>query len=198
MPSAMQALELGTREVHARVEARLRPHLEHVAATAAHTRVLAVLLGVHEPLDARLRPWSATVPDWAPPDRPALLRADLAAAGWSAERIGAVPRCAPAGLPDVRSLPEALGASYVVEGSALGGLLVSRWLRDNLGLRPDQLRFYLGDGEPARRRFRAFGGCVERVVDGPGAVAAAVDAARRTFDAFERWFARHVPPVSVG
>jgi len=76
----------------------------------------------------------------------------------------------------------AWGSLYVLEGSALGGQVITRSLAE-AGLHPHNGTAYFhgwGDATPARwREFRAV---LEAQLAGPGAVDDACEAARGTFD----------------
>ncbi|CAM2781098.1 biliverdin-producing heme oxygenase [Rariglobus hedericola] len=60
-----------------------------------------------------------------------LLISDLHHAGFDDAGIAALPRCTQ--LPPADTLPEVLGALYVIEGSTLGGQMISRHLEKQFG-----------------------------------------------------------------
>ncbi len=61
-----------------------------------------------------------------------LLLQDLQALGVSEAELKSAPQCAD--LPELRDFAAALGCLYVLEGATLGGQIISRLLRQNLGL----------------------------------------------------------------
>lgn len=98
------------------------------------------------------------------------------------------------GLPVTDDLPklphpaEAIGALYVIEGSTLGGQIISRMLRDSLGICPEcGGAFFSGYGEENGAMWRAFCEAVEAWAKEHGDVEKMVMGARKTFGAMEAW-----------
>ena len=84
-----------------------------------------------------------------------LIEQDLLFLGVSAEQIAALPLCA--GLAVSTSFASTLGAAYVLEGSTLGGQILSRHFAESLGLRSDTGAAYLnGYREETGRMWREF------------------------------------------
>lgn len=115
-----------------------------------------------------------------PPARTQALRADLAA-------LGAAPD-APAQLALATSRAAAFGCAYVMEGSTLGGVVLARAVEASLAGAPT--RYLRLRGERTAASWRGF---VERLGlfdRGASAAerAAAVEAARATFDAYTAAF----------
>ncbi len=79
--------------------------------------------------------------------RAPLLRADLVALGLSP--------AAPLTLPAVPCLPAALGALYVLEGSALGGKVILRALIERFGPRLSGATAFFGNDGPLWPAFKA-------------------------------------------
>ncbi|UYL09417.1 biliverdin-producing heme oxygenase [Bdellovibrio sp. SKB1291214] len=59
-------------------------------------------------------------------------------------------------LPSIDSLPAIAGALYVIEGSSLGGQVISKHLHENLKLEPEQIRFFGGYGPQTGKRWQEF------------------------------------------
>ncbi|WP_162910461.1 biliverdin-producing heme oxygenase [Hymenobacter oligotrophus] len=87
---------------------------------AIAARFLAKLYGFLRPYEARLRQ-HAFSPAWQPErrQRAHLIEQDLPAAAH-------LPECAD--MPELRTWPQLLGALYVLEGSTLGGQVITRQL----------------------------------------------------------------------
>jgi heme oxygenase len=65
------------------------------------------------------------------------------------------------GIPDVSSLPKAFGSLYVIEGSTLGGAVISRHLNQHLGLTPENGgSFYASYGQQVGPMWKQFGEAV--------------------------------------
>jgi heme oxygenase len=116
-----------------------------------------------------------------------LLRQDLRSLELSDTEIGSLPVC-PDG-PPAETFSRALGTMYVVEGSTLGGQVITRHLGRTLGFRPDSgCAFFASYGDqvgPMWQEFRRFlvdhGGSHEYEI-----VAAAAEA----FECLTRWMSR--------
>ncbi len=143
-PSAAVPLRERLRRETAAAHARLESHLDLLQSPPrpAHLRrVLAGFLGFHrvwEPsLAARLE-----APDFTTPrERATLLIADLQALGLSDTEIAALPDCAAAaGLCEGRG--RSLGSLYVMQGSTLGGRVISRHLGGACALPPEGLQYF--------------------------------------------------------
>jgi heme oxygenase len=134
---------------------------------------------IHEALPGRLRGWYE-----------ARRRAPFAAD--DLEHLGPLPpsrTAAPAreavrALP-LRSVPEVFGSLYVIEGSALGGQVITPMLQRHLGLAPGQgASYFHGFGERTGAMWRDFRQlAADEVGDDETALRDACDSAQRTFDA---------------
>ncbi len=115
-----------------------------------------------------------------------LLTADLATLGADPT---AAPRLHPAALPSFHDNPAALlGSMYVVEGSTLGGQLISRELECAGSFRHGcGYSFFQGYGAATGRQWRSFTLLLESAP--PGQADCIVAAAQHTFSAFAGWFA---------
>lgn len=171
-----------------RATAEAHEHLHrHALATDASGRVtlpaytafLAGMWRVHRPLETALvcsARYLRAVPDAAERRRADRIATDLAA-------LGETP---PEPLPDLEldGLAEELGVAYVLEGSTLGGQVLSRQLREELALDHAALTFLTGYGAATHVMWSAFVQHLDRAgeaVDHDRAAAAAV----RTFELFD-------------
>lgn len=179
----LSRLKEETAHHHREVEAQVT-FLEAPDPRGAYAGYLARLLGFHAPLERALAalplPGALRGREKAP-----LLSADLRALGVSPE---AVPACE--ALPDLSTLPRALGCCYVLEGATLGGKYVRRRLAGRV---PDEATGYLNCyGEEVGPRWNAFRTAVRESL-APADHEACIDAARDTFDALGRWLQREGP-----
>lgn len=173
------ALRLATHDVHERLHRH--PALAAVQAGTidriAYRRLLARLYGFHIGFERAAR---------IEPERSVRLESDLASLGVSPERLAALPPCC--GFPTM-AMPEALlGALYVVEGSALGGVTLARGLDGLVGVGVlDGRRFFTGNPSGTGSAWRA---CLARLSATPHSAetqATIIAAATATFALFERW-----------
>jgi heme oxygenase len=163
-----------TADLHARVEARL--DLLAPALTAErYGHVLAVLYGYYEPLERAI----AAAPRVALPlrARAPLLAEDLGCLGVSPSAVAALPRCPY--VPHVGGVAELAGCLYVIEGAALGGLVIGRALREERGW---TCRFFHDGHGDVRRRWAAVVAWLDALVCDADAAVAAACATFRTLD----------------
>jgi heme oxygenase len=111
-------------------------------------------------------------------------------AGWLAEDLVALgaplPDSAPAEvLPALDSPGHAIGCWYVVEGSALGGQVISRRVQSRLGVTRDTGgRYFAGNGAATAARWRDVCGALDRYDGTTGDV---IEGARRSFESLGAW-----------
>ena len=197
-PTIRELLRHGTQAHHARAEARL-PLMDEALTVERYRQMLTRLLGFYAPLEQRLAgaDWSRIALDPERRRKWPLLVADLRALALTDAQIEALPRCDD--LPEARSLADALGCLYVLEGATLGGQLVRRHVAARLGLGPQNgCAFFAAYGDAVGPMWREYQQRLATLVDS-GAVEAdeVVGAARRTFDALTRWLDAMTPPRGV-
>ena len=149
--------------------------------------------GFYAPLETHLdgrSEWDELQLDYAPRKRLAALTADLVALGWSEAAIQQIIACAP--LPPLESAAQIGGLMYVLEGSTLGGTMISRRLRQSLGVHPEiggGGQFFYSHGPQVGRMWRDFTTALEAYSDGNGRVKdeEIVASAQATFACMEEW-----------
>lgn len=178
----LPALRAATRTQHDRIEALLA-----LEAPMPLARYGSILLGFERFLAA----WEQEVRDALPARLHAWLRdrgrrgfvaQDLAFLGADVPRLPglAVPRCLPE--PGVAA---AFGSLYVIEGSALGGQVITPRLRRDLGLEPGRgASYFHGHGERTGALWREFRLLAEQEIGAdPARRRLACRAAEQTFEA---------------
>jgi heme oxygenase len=154
-PPLLQALRQGTRAAHDRIEVipGLACLLSEQLTAGAYIAALRALYQFQGAMHRRLPPLLRDITGLAWPD-PAVLSAlhdDLVWFGASTPRPIAGPRV-------VTDSCTALGALYVVEGSALGGRVIGRAIARSLSVAPGRGgSFFCGrTADDARERWRLF------------------------------------------
>jgi heme oxygenase len=144
----MQQLKAATASLHERLEARV-DITTRVGSRDAYRELLERFYGFYAPMERRLAPFGVRVTPKLP-----LLIADL-------RELGGDPRALPLArrVPAVASLRDALGVHYVLEGSTLGGAVIAKLARRQLGV---TAAFFGAYGTEVGSRWRAFGEVVER------------------------------------
>jgi heme oxygenase len=175
--SVLSALRERTRADHLRLEAQLpmgRPGLTLVQylgyvrvmhATTCHVeRALLTVPGFRE-----------AVPDHARRVKAPALDADLGARGAARDR-----EREPVRAPEVRTVGEAMGVAYVLEGATLGGAVIARNVEATLG--PETpMRYLRVYGDELGAMWRTFCGALEAFAarEGHGEVCASASATFR-------------------
>jgi heme oxygenase len=160
--SLRMRLRTATQTDHDRLE-KLMESLDFAVTLENYTSLLLLLLGFHRPLEARLLEldWSETGLDLKERCKSHLLIADLTHLGLDSDSIARVRNCPH--LPCASTIPEAVGVLYVLEGSTLGGQLISRRIKSELGVSEvSGGSFFLAYGGKTGEMWRGFIEVLER------------------------------------
>lgn len=176
---AHQRLRAATREAHERLEARA-DILRRVGATEGRRALVGRFWRLHADVEAAVAPWVEDLEglEFDTRRRTRHLAEDLAT-------LGLAPAAEPVEPPVVRSVGEALGFCYVLEGSSLGGRVIRRALAaqgsDMVGL-----SFLDPYGERTGEQWRSFLAVLDRAMKTPEAAGAAIRGAQGGFSHAER------------
>jgi heme oxygenase len=119
-----------------------------------------------------------------------LLGRDLKALGMDDEQIASLPLCTDPGPMPTRA--EALGSMYVVEGSTLGGTLISRQVETCLGLTATTgCAYFRSYGSEVGRMWQSFRAYLNGALM-PHEHGAAVASANGTFACLQAWLCEGV------
>lgn len=100
-------------------------------------------------------------------------------------------------VPAHGSTPELLGCSYVIEGAALGGMVLYRHFQQRFGLsRHSGASFFYGNGVATARKWADFVEALDQTALRSAEERECVAAARATFHSMNTWFAEKGWPVS--
>ncbi len=139
-------LKQQTAEKHQELEDLMLPCLTSIAQKQHYVQLLHVFYGYFKPVEDAVAPFmkESVLPDWPTRRKAHAILLDLEALG----QPNTLPRLA-TGLPGIGTLPQAMGALYVLEGSTLGGRGITKMLLKNeaVGLQPQHLQFFAGYGE---------------------------------------------------
>jgi heme oxygenase (biliverdin-IX-beta and delta-forming) len=174
-PGPLLALRAATRDHHDRIDRLM--DLRRMRDREHYARVLQVF-------DAFLARWEPAVAAALPTargewlqarSRRPFLRHDLQA-------LGADSLDAAIDLPAFARPPAAWGSLYVIEGSALGGQVITRHLAEAGLHRGNGAAYFHGWGDATGGMWREFRALLEAELAGPGDIAQACSAACDTFD----------------
>jgi heme oxygenase (biliverdin-IX-beta and delta-forming) len=150
-------LKQGTRIHHDALERKMAPLLGTVSIHT-YTALLQKLFGYYKPLEERI----AALPGWhnLPVDlgrrqKAPLLARDLLWLKVTQPQLSLLPQCER--LPEVKSITQAFGCLYVLEGATLGGQIIGRHLKKNLALDEDRgCAFFCSYGDEVGLMWKCF------------------------------------------
>lgn len=151
-----------------------------------YQNLLGKFLGFYQPLEpilARFHHWSSLGIDLNERRKTPWLLQDLAS-------LHVTPRDLPlCREPDwIHDEASALGTFYVMEGSTLGGQIISRHVAAHLGLSREQgLAFFSSYGEAVGARWKETREALVRFAEQTAAEDTMIHAAQRTFNALASW-----------
>ncbi|MBS1687580.1 MAG: biliverdin-producing heme oxygenase [Bacteroidetes bacterium] len=91
-------------------------------------------------------------------------------------------------IPSITNQYEAIGVLYVLEGSTLGGKIISKMLKSNLLLEQDAgIRFFSGYGDDNERMWSLFINHINGLPFSPAQQQEAAESAKNTFLLFRQW-----------
>lgn len=156
--------------------------LHDVDDLETYRRVLAGYHGYQAPTEFGLATvdWSATGWDSGAHSRLALLHADMTDLGMTPDAISELP-VAPIDPP--QNLAEAVGVTFIVEGSRNGSRILAEWIGESL---PDAPQRFFGAGHQ-RADWLAFSAMAEKALHTTEDVTAATSAALASMRAFTDW-----------
>lgn len=183
-------LKQHTAESHASLEQGMAV-FDRVKTKSDYRALLQKFFTLYEPLEKRLAgaaDWVALGWDFPAEMKTPLLRADLQALGANDGELAAWPRATV--LPALDEPGAAVGSLYVLEGSTLGGQMISRRFAAELGITPGAGgEFFNGYGADTGTHWRKFGQWAEIQSEQhpENFEAGAVRGARETFNCFAQW-----------
>lgn len=178
-----QTLKESTRDVHAALEKQLITQIKAVDSKESYGRLLATLYGYYHPIEQQLKTaLSVTdLPNLEQRRKSSWIIDDLRAISYPTDHI---PSCEH--LPSINSLSSALGVCYVLEGSTLGGKVISEMLSKKTGgLLDGALSFFQGYRDQTMPMWLSFRERLDLLPESNHAEA--VDAATQTFTKFNHW-----------
>ncbi len=187
----------------ARLKAQTRPEHEAIEAalglmgdgltTDMYRYTLERFYGFYRPLEDRLwgvAGWGGRGLNLDERRKAPLLEIDLRRLGVNAMR--GLPVCLD--LPPHESVASCFGCLYVLEGATLGGQIITRHVRDRLGVTPESGgRFFHGYGERAGEMWQVFRAALTAFATTEQRQDEIVLAAAATFRTLHRWSQRGHP-----
>ena len=174
-----------TRVVHADLEKKLLTHIQEVNDAERYTRLLVLMYGYYAAVEEQLDSFSESLPDYPTRRKSQTILDDLDKLDYPRKQIA---RCAD--VPAINSLPSALGAMYVLDGSTLGGKIISKMLLKQVPSLEGSTKFFQGYTDDSMLMWQKFKEHLHNTVDEPE-FPETHQAAKETFVKFKKWLEYH-------
>lgn len=180
----LEEIKQATRESHERLESSdiLSVLTSGNLSDESYRRILLKFYGYFRPLEFRVLASGIEnhVPDLRERQRAYLIFSDLKLLNYKGDPDFAMD------LPAVTNIDQAFGVLYVLEGSTLGGQVITRNLKKNLG-EESPSTFFHGYGDQTAAKWTGFKNCLETWCQNGGKKDKVIESARTTFSLLEKW-----------
>lgn len=176
-----------TQAAHAELERLLIKQIREIRSLNEYITLLKLLYGFHAPLEERIRSvlHEDSGLDFNLRRKASVIKNELTDLGNDSD----IPLCTD--LPEINSYHSALGAMYVLEGSAHGGPVIARLISKQIGDSvPPTFPFFLFYGENLESMWETFRSQLLKTFS-PEEQAEIVSSAEATFIKFTNWVVQH-------
>ncbi len=184
----LKRLKSATNSRHAALERQL-PLLDPSFSRPAYRQFTRRFYGYYAPLESQLMalPWWDSIGfDYLDRQKTPHLVQDLTAMGDTTDTLAQLPRCK--NLPTTDTLAHLLGCLYVIEGATLGGQIITKHLRTQLGVTPSSGgAFFNGYGNYTGPNWLAFGKMLMAHAEATGNGDEIIESANQTFATLDQW-----------
>ena len=172
-----------TAEAHAKTEEILSPKLSSIKNYDDYACILKMFYGFFFFLEDSVQSYirANILPDIGERRNSKFILKDLEAISSSTKQLAICNA-----VPEIRSIAQALGALYVMEGSTLGGRMISKMLMKNtfVVFNDSNLNFFSGYKEQTGNRWKSFLTVVDKYEEDADEIIAS---ANETFDCLTNW-----------
>lgn len=185
----IERLRSETKHIHQALEKAMIPGIKQATTPQAYSKILTVFYGyfkaIENLLDAQLN--EEIVPAYAQRRKAHIILEDLDAMNLK----GTLPALA-TDLPQISNIHQALGAMYVLEGSTLGGQVITKMLKQNLNVNDTAwLKFFSGYGEDTPNMWSSFIEVLNQYAEDEAYHNEIIEAAINTFAKFKTWIEKN-------
>lgn len=188
----LEKIRVATADRHLELESILSPFINNLKTPEEYLIILKSFYGYVFPVQEMIIKYidAATLPDINNRRNSDLLLRDIENLGDYSEIKKAVL------LPQICNTPSAIGALYVLEGSTLGGKIISRMITEKTGLNKS-LDFFTGYGSETGKMWKKFTDYLSLIKE-EAAQNQIVNGAEDTFKFFIIWLSErlHLPSAS--
>ena len=172
-------------ERHQQLEKLLVGRMRAIRAKQQYVDLLQLFYTYFEGLEQKIKPFinEFNFPDYGKRRKAGLLEADICSFGVTANAVAASED-----LPGINNEYDAYGALYVIEGSTLGGKIISAMMAKHLNLADGTgVSFFTGYGEDTENMWQEFKQTLNRLTAGKQKDDLIIEAANQTFSKFKLW-----------
>lgn len=178
-------LKFETREVHSDAEKLLLNKLSMIKCTNDYLKLLKLFYGFFAPLETQVRKHinEEALADILKRGNTKKIMEDIEILGGDKAMVEA------SSLPHVSNVLQAFGVMYVMEGSTLGGQIITRMLRDNRNIKVSKngLSFFEGYKENTLTMWKSFTSRLDNSFQTDEQVNEIVSTAKETFIKMKEW-----------
>jgi len=180
--SVCEILKKDTLVQHRQSEELITPKIMGIGSVSGYVSLLHTFFGFYYPVELSIAAFIKPdiLPDIAQRRNSLLIQKDL-----QALEVSTRVSCAPE-IPEIRSIPQALGALYVLEGSTLGGRMIRKMLlsHPHITIPENALQFFNGYGAETGQRWKLVQDTLNRFEKDADEI---LKSANNTFALFTRW-----------
>ena len=185
MTNVLEKLKTETLSNHQQLEKNLILRLKGMESHADYISILQIFYGYFAALEERINQYIGAdqLPDHADRRKTRSLKNDL-----DTMQAEIPAKAATAELPEIGNAYQAFGALYVIEGSTLGGQIISKMISKQLPMDSDAaLSFFKSYGEDTMPMWTKFKNTLLQQAPTREAADQLVQAANETFLKFRHW-----------
>ncbi|RYD57840.1 MAG: biliverdin-producing heme oxygenase [Sphingobacteriales bacterium] len=180
----LQRLRSETKEAHQALEKLIIPRIKNIRSNEDYISLLNLFYGYFKPVEGLLYQHLSDkeVPAFSERRKSGSIVNDIQSAGGESTDVVCT------NLPSISNSNEAMGAMYVMEGSTLGGKIISKMIQQALSLPTDEsVSFFKGYGESSDEMWASFTHALDHHTTDPQQQDQIAEAANNTFVKFKNW-----------
>ncbi|MGY3052598.1 heme oxygenase [Pedobacter sp. UYEF25] len=180
-----EQLKLNTKSNHQQVEKLLVDRIRSIDALDGYVKLLQLFYGYFGGLEDKINQYIEVgiLDDYQNRRKSNSLLKDIY------DLNGGIPqKAADDDLPEINNQSQAFGALYVIEGSTLGGKVISKMMAKQLKFIDEKgLSFFNGYGDETEKMWNGFKDVLNKELYTPTDVSLSLEAANDTFSKFALW-----------
>ena len=179
-----EILKTQTSVNHLLLEKKLISFMKTIRTEAEYARFLALFYGYFGALELSINKClnASIIPDYENRRKTEALKIDLKILNQEDLKLAASEL-----LPVIENHLQSLGALYVIEGSTLGGKIISKMIKQQLKTEVMAFTFFTGYGDQSANMWNSFKHILNSITQ-PDQIGIIVESANVTFQKFSFWF----------